>query len=126
MMANPQTQPGLPILHFQMLFATYGALLKLRVQGAHNDRCSLTMIDSSSLLPKLYQQFYSYTLDVFPELEPTLLINPPIFESTQEKGGPGFVADVPQSDPVPAPVQLVVLEEAQGDAAEILPEEQED
>lgn len=86
MMFDPDRQLGLPILHFQLVCAQYGVLLKLRVHGTCNDRCSLTMIGAASILPKKYEEFYKYTIKVFPELDAILPLAPDIFEATKTRG----------------------------------------
>ena len=53
LMFDPDRQAGLPILHFQLVCASCGVLLKLRVQGTRNDRCCLTMVAASGMLTNM-------------------------------------------------------------------------
>ena len=71
---NPMTQLGLPFLYF-----------KLRVvvnsKGTRNANDRLTILGSESIIRLTYEDFYDYTLSVFPDLVTVLPMHPVIHET---------------------------------------------
>jgi hypothetical protein len=64
LLRDPSKQWGSPLVYFQLKAAMHGVVLKLRSQGVRNDRNSLTMIGSASMVELMYDEVYHYTLSV--------------------------------------------------------------
>ena len=93
------------MVYFQSKAAMHGVVLKLRSQGTRNDRHSLTMIGSASMIELVYHEFYHYTLSVFPLIANEVPIRPLIRASTR---GPRFGAKSPDEVDDGAEVEAVL------------------
>ena len=80
---DPSKQWGSALVDFQLKAAMHGVVFKLRSQGTCNDRNSLTMIGSASMIELVYYEWHHYTMSVFPDFANEVPIRPLIRESTR-------------------------------------------
>ena len=77
---NPEQQAQKPILFFMLSSADQGARFKLRSHGKRNSRSVLTIVGPPSVVQCIFQEFYQYTLQQFPDLATRLPMKPPILD----------------------------------------------
>ena len=61
---DPSKQWGSQLVYSKLKAAMHGVVFKLLSQCTRDDRNSLTMIGSASMIELVYHEFYNYTLSI--------------------------------------------------------------